>query len=133
MSAIDSLLSLAFVSTCVLDYLTMTKSPQILQLPLSFRTAKELRGRVEILPPGPQWKYKPLETNQPTKKPVKLFYRDGVECLESLFNNPLVASSIDLSPFRLFKSAEKLVRVFSEWMSGDTAWEMQVRSPHLVH
>jgi len=30
------------------------------------------------------------------------------------------------SPFRVFKTAEKLVRVYGEWMSGDVAWEMQV-------
>lgn len=79
-----------------------------------------------MLPPGPQWKCKPWNTPHATKKPVKLYFRDPIECVESLFNNPLLADAIKLVPFRQFKTAEKLVRVFSEWMSGNVAWDMQV-------
>lgn len=103
-----------------------SKISQIARLPLSFRTAKGLRGKAELLPKGPQWRAKPLKTVQPTKRPISLYYRDPLECLQSLFHSPLVADYIDLSPFRLFTAADKLMRVYTEWLSGDAAWEMQV-------
>lgn len=62
----------------------------------------------------------------PTKSPMVLYYRDPLECLESLLSHPLLSSHIDLSPYRLYTTAEKLERVYSEWMTGNSAWEMQV-------
>jgi hypothetical protein len=49
--------------------------------------------------------------------------------VEALFNHPHFAREMDLSPYRLFTTAEQIVRLYTEWMSGDVAWEMQVRSP----
>jgi hypothetical protein len=80
-----------------------------------------------MLPPGPQWKCQLWNPVHPTKNPVKLYYRDAIECLESLFGNPLFVDALQFAPFRLFTAAEKLVRAYSEWMSGDIAWEAQVR------
>lgn len=98
--------------------------------PLSFKTAKTLRSRVEILPPGPKWKAQTIRVeNFPTKVPMTLYYRDPLDCLQLLFSNPLFAGHIDFCPRRVYQSAEKLVRVYSEWMTGDSAWEMQVRMP----
>ena len=68
----------------------------------------------------------PDATTHPTKSPVKLFYRDPLQCIESLLNSPLSADDIELSPYQVFRTAEKTVRVYSEWMSGDAAWSMQV-------
>jgi hypothetical protein len=85
-----------------------------------------------MLPKGPKWMCKPLATVHPTKKPVNLFYRDGIECVESLLNNPLLADHISFTPLQVFKNAEKLVRIYSEWRTGLAAWEMQVSSKVLV-
>lgn len=57
---------------------------------------------------------------------MKLYYRDPLECLEFLFRNPLFADHIDFCPRRVYRTAERLVRIYSEWMTGDSAWEMQV-------
>lgn len=92
---------------------------------LSFSTAKELRSRIESLPPGPQWKAKAWETLHATKKPLTLFYRDPVECLQELLVNPLMQDSIHFTPFRLYSSAAKVMRVYTEWLSSDRAWKMQ--------
>jgi len=101
-------------------------SLKVRQMPLSFRTAKELRGRAEILPSGPEWKCRNMTTTHPTKQPVRLYYRDPIDCLQALFRNPLLLNHVQLTPYRLFKTAERIVRVYSEWMSGNAAWEMQV-------
>lgn len=62
---------------------------------------------------------------------MTLYYRDALDCLEFLFSNPLFAGHIDFCPRRVYTTAEKLVRVYSEWMTADSAWEMQV-SRHTI-
>lgn len=79
-----------------------------------------------MLPQGPQWKCKPWTLAHPTKRPVKLFYRDPIECVRALFGNPLFADAMHYTPFREFKTAAQLTRVYEEWMSGNAAWNIQV-------
>ncbi|KAF7975802.1 hypothetical protein HWV62_8483 [Athelia sp. TMB] len=102
---------------------------KIKQLGLSYNTAKDLRNRAELLPSGPRWKCKPWKTSHPTKKPLSLFYRDSIECLQSLLRNPLFADSMHYTPFHEFTSAAKLVRVYEEWMSGNNSWRIQSQLP----
>ncbi|KAJ7659007.1 hypothetical protein B0H17DRAFT_1171830 [Mycena rosella] len=96
---------------------------------LSFATAKDLRSRMEILPQGPVWKAIPWKTRHPTKTPLTLYYRDPVECLQSLLNNPLAQDFIQYSPFRLWATSKKLMRIYTEWLSGDVAWRLQDKFP----
>lgn len=95
---------------------------------LSFRTAKDLRSRVEILPKGPEWKAIPWQTEYPTKNPLTLYYRDPLECLQYLLSNPLIQDHVQFTPFRLWANSDKLMRIYTEWLSGDVAWNMQVRT-----
>ncbi|KAG6913043.1 hypothetical protein DXG01_010079, partial [Tephrocybe rancida] len=101
----------------------------ILNIGLSFGTSKDLYSRVEILPKGPQWKGMPWPSDHPTKTPLSLFYRDPLECIQSLLISPLVKDHLSMDPFRLFKTAEKLTRVYTEWLSGDLAWQMKSNIP----
>ena len=103
---------------------------QIKTLELSFHTAKVLRGRAELLPKVPQWKSQVIPMSPySTKEPVILYYHDALECMEQLFGNPLFAGAIDFVPQKVYKTSEKLVREYSEWMTSDGAWEMQVSIP----
>jgi Plavaka transposase len=96
-------------------------------LPLSFQTAKDLRARMEMLPKAPQWRSMPINVEgYPTKVPMSLYYQDALECVEYMFGQPSFAGHIDYCPRRLWKSAERLERIYTEWMTGDSAWEMQV-------
>ncbi|KAG6369260.1 hypothetical protein JVT61DRAFT_15532 [Boletus reticuloceps] len=104
--------------------LTLTRT-----LPLSFWTAKDLRGRAELLPSGPRWNYRIVPTSHPTKKPAVLYYRDSLDCIEALFNHPYFARHMDYVPFRAFTTGEKVVREYGEWMSGDVAWDIQGKLP----
>ncbi|KAJ7826831.1 hypothetical protein B0H13DRAFT_2241080 [Mycena leptocephala] len=99
------------------------------KMDLSFQTAKDLRSRIESLPSGPAWMSVPWKTTYPTKKPLTLYYRDPLECIQNLLANPLVQDFIQFTPFRLWKTAERLMRVYTEWLSGDVAWGMQDRIP----
>ena len=86
-----------------------------------------LRTFSEMLISSPHWQYKVWETRYPTKSVVRLFYRDPLECIQSLLESPLIQDHIWFAPFQLFKTAEKAVRVYTEWLSGEAAWSMQVR------
>lgn len=79
-----------------------------------------------MLPAGPAWKSMPVTPVYPTKNQLVLFFRDPIECLESLLRNPLLKDSIQLTPFRLYETAAKTMRVYTEWLSGEAAWLMQV-------
>ncbi|KAF9029704.1 hypothetical protein BDZ89DRAFT_1132820 [Hymenopellis radicata] len=108
------------------------KLPLISKLGLSFSSAKELRGRAELLPPGPQWKCQPIdEPSYPTKTPIRLFYRDALECVQFLFGNPLLAGHINLTPQKLWSDPARQPehRIYRQWMTSDTAWNMQSKIP----
>ena len=79
-----------------------------------------------MLPSGPPWKWRSLPLQHPTKYPVRVFFRDPVDCLRCLMANPLHADHIDFKPFRAYKDREMQTRVFTEWLSGDVAWTLQV-------
>ena len=99
---------------------------QTAKMHLSFQTAKDLRNRIEILPRGPLWKSKDWKTPYPTKRPLTLFFRDPLECLQALLSNPIVQDFIHFTPFKLFATSKKLMRIYTEWLSGDAAWRIQV-------
>ncbi|KAG1846143.1 hypothetical protein C8R48DRAFT_779637 [Suillus tomentosus] len=69
----------------------------IKDLSLSFRSARELRGRAEMLPSGPHWKSQVITTTHPTKSPVVLYWRDPLKCILSIFNHPLFHDRMDYS------------------------------------
>ncbi|KAG1856135.1 hypothetical protein F4604DRAFT_1590413 [Suillus subluteus] len=109
------------------DYLNLefTKT-----LPLSFRSSTELRGHSELLPALPQWKYETVTTEFPTTKILQIFYRDTIECLCHIpyIHHPLLATSFDFIPRKVYESAERAVRVYHGFMTGDHAWNLQIRS-----
>ncbi|KAJ7017066.1 hypothetical protein C8F04DRAFT_1406293 [Mycena alexandri] len=107
----------------------MLKLQLTAKMHLSFKNSKDLRSRIEILPRGPQWKSVPWRPEYATKSPLTVYYRDPLECLQHLLSNPLVKDHIHFTPFRLWASADKLVRMYTEWLSGDVAWKMQKQLP----
>ncbi|KAI6016427.1 hypothetical protein BKA83DRAFT_4060140 [Pisolithus microcarpus] len=94
---------------------------------LSFWTAKELHRHIEDLPKGLCWKVCIVPTCHPTTNPVQLYWHDPLECIEALFNHPFYTGKMDYSPFHVFTAVEQVMRVYSEWMSSDRAWDLQVK------
>ncbi|KAG2368012.1 hypothetical protein BDR07DRAFT_1372496 [Suillus spraguei] len=101
----------------------------IKNLPLSFHSAKELRGRAEMLPSGPHWLSQVIPMSHPTNSPVVLYWRDPIKCIATIFNHPLFHNYIDLMPHRVYTTMEKKCRVFTEWMTGNDTWDMQSAIP----
>ena len=126
---------------------------QIQGIGLSFNTAKDLRNRAEILPtfkphprkphPGqdlhwvsnPQqglrWISKKINSENPTKNNIILYYHDPILCLQYLMQSPLIQDHLSFTPFKLYKNAAKTMRVYTEWLSGERAWNIQV-SPFFI-
>jgi len=106
--------------------LTLIFVPKIKDLGLSFSSARSLRGRVELLPSGPKWLSRDVSIpGFATKDPVTLYYRDSVECMRFLLQNPIFAGRIHFSPERHYDILGK--RTYGDWITSDGAWEMQVR------
>ena len=80
-----------------------------------------------MLPKGPEWYCKPWTTRVSTKLPVNLYYCDAIECLQDLYRHPMLKDNINHEPLRIFSDATRTLRKYSEWLTGDVAWEMQVR------
>nr|GAT58752.1 predicted protein [Mycena chlorophos] len=105
------------------EFLKLGLVQQCLAPHLSYQTAKELRRRVELLPTGPKWSSKVISyPGFPTKKPIVLFYRNSLECIQFLLRNPLFKDHLDLVPTLLQQDNERLHR---EWINSDGAWQMQ--------
>jgi hypothetical protein len=83
-----------------------------------------------MLPKGPEWRWKRWTSPYPTKKKLDLFYRDPLACIQSILSNPLMKDHLQFLPLRIFDSATRAMRIYSEWLTGDVAWSMQV-SPRI--
>ena len=135
MANIDRFFSLSLV--CTSEFMVLLQGPdglhnKIQGLGLSFKTALRLRGLTEILPKTPPWKCHVIDTSlHQTKSPARLFYHNTVECLEMLLSTPLFGNSIDFFPYQVFTNAQRFVWVYTKWMSGDHAWQLQVSSSHI--
>ena len=60
------------------------------------------------------------------KQPVLLYWQDTLELVQCLFNNPSFQNAMEFSPYRLYDSATRLYWLYTEWMSGEDTWSMQV-------
>ncbi|KAG1796566.1 hypothetical protein EV424DRAFT_1353057 [Suillus variegatus] len=98
-------------------------------LPLSFHSAKELWGQAEMLPSGPCWMSQIIPTSHATKSPVILYWRNPLECISSIFNYPLFHDCMNFTPRKMYATAEKWCHIYTDWMTGNDAWNMQRREP----
>ncbi|KAG2131043.1 hypothetical protein DEU56DRAFT_872231 [Suillus clintonianus] len=101
----------------------------IKDLSLSFSSAKELRGRAKMLPSGPHWMSQVIPTAHPMKSPVILYWCDPLNCISSILNHPTFHKELDFMPRRVYTTAQQLYHVYSKWMTGNDAWEMQSNLP----
>ena len=126
MVAINSLLSLDIVCLNLMSQRTTSDMSQIKSASLSFPSAKELRTCTEILPGGPHWLCKPMAPDYPVKKLIRLFYRNAVDCLQTLLSHPLFEPHISFVPWKVWTSTTKICHIYDEWLSGDHTWKIQV-------
>ncbi|KAI9458068.1 hypothetical protein HD554DRAFT_1992288, partial [Boletus coccyginus] len=99
--------------------------------PLSFKTAKDLRARIESLPDVPRWQFQEIKVGRyRTKEPLMLYWRDGLEVVKHLFSNPLFVSCMDFDPYHEFEETPHgREPVYGEFMSSNHTWEIQSGLP----
>ncbi|KAG0694389.1 hypothetical protein DFH29DRAFT_761128, partial [Suillus ampliporus] len=68
----------------------------------------------ESLPSGPCWKSQVIPTSHPTKSPVVLYWQDPLECIATLFNHPLFHNHIDYTACKVYSTAQKASRIYTE-------------------
>lgn len=126
MKLVDEFLSLSLVSFSQIFHCIVLIVLQIARLGLSFHCARTLRGRIELLPSGPAWKSTIVSMpGYESKDPLVFYYRDSMECVEFLLKNPLFSEEIEYQPRQDFDPTTGR-RVYSEWITSDGAWDLQV-------
>ena len=75
---------------------------------------------------GLRWISKKINSENPMKNNIILYYCDPLLCLQYLMQSPLVQDHLSFTPFKLYKNAAKTMRIYTEWLSGDRAWNIQV-------
>ena len=65
-----------------------------------------------------------------TKDPIRLFWRDGLECFEHLFSDPTFKGFMEFCPRKMYKNRDASCRIYNDLMTGDFAWDVQVGSSH---
>jgi hypothetical protein len=83
---------------------------------------------MDQVPKAPEWKMQDVALKGfETAKPVILFYRDPLECIQVLLRNPAFEGRWDFIPRRIYDDPDRQNRLYSEWMTSDGAWAAQVR------
>ncbi|KAG2129257.1 uncharacterized protein EDB93DRAFT_1243436 [Suillus bovinus] len=96
-----------------------SEEERIKDLSLSFHSARD----------GPCWKSQVITTTHPMKLPIVLYWCDSLECISNIFNHPLFHDFMDYSTCRVYTCVQKACHVYTEWMTGDCAWEIQSTLP----
>lgn len=97
--------------------------------PLSFGSAATFQQRVTLLPDTRmRWLYQSvIPESGSDRTPVTLYYRDPVDAVQSLLDRPSLAEHLDFTPRRAWRNKDRKNRVYDEIMTGNWAWEVQVR------
>ena len=83
---------------------------------------------MEDLPQPPRWLATEVTIEGgTTKDPIILYYRDGLECFKYLFSHPIFQGCMDFAPQHHWDSEERSTRLYSDIMTGDFVWDIQVR------
>jgi hypothetical protein len=77
------------------------------------------------------WRRDPGDNGQMEVEEMELWRRDPVECVKELIGNPAFRKVMKYAPERVFKDAERKVRIYDEAWTADFWWEIQVRG-HLA-
>ncbi|KAH8983317.1 hypothetical protein EDB86DRAFT_2811651 [Lactarius hatsudake] len=96
----------------------------------TFTSAHALRSLIESLPDPPRWYCdRMVIEGYETEHPIYFYWRDALSVIEYIFGNPVFASYMQYDPQRLWTDASRTERIYSEYMTGDFAWQSQVHLP----
>ncbi|KAJ3831937.1 hypothetical protein F5878DRAFT_672001 [Lentinula raphanica] len=101
--------------------------PNSIHITLSYRTTKELKARMDLLPRVAPWQLKKLIMNPSysTKKPD---YLSAIEVLQDILTSPLMQDHLAFTPLQIFGTAAKSIRIYDSWLSSEQAWRTSSRT-----
>ncbi|KAH9166213.1 hypothetical protein EDB89DRAFT_2115908 [Lactarius sanguifluus] len=99
-----------------------------LQKPM-FTSAHALRSLIESLPDPPRWYCEEMIIEGYESEKITFYWRDALDVIEYIFGNPIFAPYMQYDPQRVWTDISKAERVYSEYMTGDFAWQSQVPLP----
>ena len=89
-----------------------------------------MRARMDQLPKAPKWKMQDVSIKgYETAKPGVLFYRDPLECIQTLLQNPIFEGKWDFTPRKIYDTPDRQNRIYGEWITSDGAWAAQAGIP----
>ncbi|KAH8101620.1 hypothetical protein BXZ70DRAFT_1019531, partial [Cristinia sonorae] len=92
-------------------------------LGLAFKNTRELNKLVDQLPSGrPRFRCKQLLVGGEV---LEVYYRDVLECVESLYGDPNFAADMIYTPERHYADPDHTIRVYHEVHTGKWWWEVQ--------
>ncbi|KAH8991606.1 hypothetical protein EDB86DRAFT_3065127 [Lactarius hatsudake] len=95
----------------------------------TFTSAHALRSLIESLPDPPRWYCEEMIIEGYESEKITFYWRDALDVIEYIFGNPIFAPYMQYDPQRVWTDISKAERVYSEYMTGDFAWQSQVPLP----
>ncbi|KAG8934911.1 hypothetical protein FRC01_012960 [Tulasnella sp. 417] len=98
-------------------------------LGLSWRNARQLNQIIDHnLPHLASWGRLEFKLDG-TDRVIECFYRDPLECIESLYGNPAWADVLHVAPERHYTDTTKATRIYNEMNTGNWWWRQQKNLP----
>ncbi|KAH8987547.1 hypothetical protein EDB86DRAFT_3065710 [Lactarius hatsudake] len=95
----------------------------------TFTSAHALRSLIESLPDPPRWYCEEMIIEGYESEKITFYWCDALDVIEYIFGNPIFAPYMQYDPQRVWTDISKAERVYSEYMTGDFAWQSQDRLP----
>ncbi|KAH8987701.1 hypothetical protein EDB86DRAFT_2808752, partial [Lactarius hatsudake] len=96
----------------------------------TFTSAHALQLLIESLPNPLRWYCdRMVIEGYEMEHPIYFYWCDALSVIEYIFGNPVFASYMQYDPQRLWTDASRTERIYSEYMTGDFAWQSQVHLP----
>lgn len=87
-----------------------------------------MHNNLAKLPKPPAWKSRIITVEGgTTDEPIEFLYRDGLEVFKFLFGNPVFRNHLQHKPTKIWADIKKKLRIVNGPLTGDLAWELQVR------
>jgi hypothetical protein len=98
-------------------------------LSLASKSSRDINDYVDKLPGTTNFQHHEFKIDG-QHIPFDCFYRNALDLVKELLGDPTFAGHLLFHPVRQFTDKGKRCRQYTEWNTGEWAWEIQVRHAH---
>ncbi|KAH7101919.1 hypothetical protein BKA62DRAFT_618075 [Auriculariales sp. MPI-PUGE-AT-0066] len=95
---------------------------------LKAKSTRDLHSYIDKLPNSAEFQHKELHI-EGQNTPFDCFYRNALDLVRDLLGDPTYEDQLLFQPVRRYTSRSKKSRKYSEWNTGEWAWEIQAKLP----